>query len=116
MPIRALLQFFVVIALAFAPICGMGAPAMAMPGAMQAAGHHAMATDQAHCARMGGEQQHDSGGEAGLDCAMASPAVLAAAPHVPEAPVTASVPQRAAIAVVAPGLNPAAELRPPRLS
>lgn len=118
MSARSLLQFVLLIALVFAPICSMGGAAQAAPiGTQAAATHHATMADPSHCADMGGKKQDDhSKSGAGFDCRMACAGLLARAPLVTETQVVVSVPQRALSVVPTPGRNPTAEPPPPRLS
>ena len=118
MPARSLLQFVLLIALVFAPICGMVGAANAAPvGAQAAAEHHAAMADPSHCADRGGDKEDDrSKSEAGLDCRMACAGLLAPTPLVVETQAVVSVPQRVPFVVPTPGRNPTAETPPPRLS
>ena len=118
MSARSLLQFVLLIALVFAPICGMGGAAKAAPvGAPAAAEHHATMADPSHCADMGGDKQDDhSTSGAGFDCRMACAGVLAPTPLVTETETVVSVSQRVPSVVPTPGRNPTAEPPPPRLS
>lgn len=117
MPARSLLQFVLLIALVLAPICGMGGAAKAAPVGAQVAEHHATMAEPTHCSDMGGDTQDDhSKSDVGFDCRMACAGVLMQTPSVAETQTVVGVPQRIAIAVPTPGLNPAAEPPPPRLS
>ena len=120
MPIRGLLQLILLIALALAPFCGMGGRAMAapMPARTLSVEHHDMSADAGHCADMGG-QQDDGSSDFGSDaeCRMMSCAgVLTPTTRSTETFFTASAPRGMPVPISAPGLNPAAELPPPRLS
>ena len=117
MPARSLLQFVLLIALAFAPICGMSGTAKAAPAGGKVAGHHAAMADSSHCADMGGGEQDDhSKTGTGFDCRMACAGVLAPTPLISETQIAASVPRRVLPVVPTLGRNPTAELPPPRLS
>jgi hypothetical protein len=117
MAIRSFLQFILLIALVFAPICGMGGAANAAPVGAQAPEHHATVAASGHCADMGGGNQDDpSNDDIGFDCRMACAGVLTPAPVVTETQIIVGVPQRVALVVPTHGLNPAAEPPPPRLS
>jgi hypothetical protein len=116
MSIRSLLSFFVLIALVFVPVCGMGGMGMAMPVGVQSVEHHVPSVDQTLCADMG--DQPADGGETApdVDCRIMCPAVLAPSAFIGEARAVGSAPQNMAVVTASPGLNPAAEPRPPRLS
>ncbi|WP_167951893.1 hypothetical protein [Sphingomonas jejuensis] len=117
MPVRSLLQFVLLIALVFAPICSMGGMANAAPIGAPTAEHHAPKADAGHCADMGGGDQDDqSNGDVGFDCRMACAGVLTPTPLVTETQIILSVPQRVTSVVPTPGRNPTAEPPPPRLS
>lgn len=116
MPARFLLQLFVLIALALAPVCGMGGTGMATPAGTSVAAHHSGGADQGHCA-VGGEQPGDgSDSAADAECRMMCPGVLAPAVCIGETCAGASAPQTVTILLAAPGFNAAAEPPPPRLS
>lgn len=120
MPIRGLLQLILFVALVLAPICGMGGPAMAMPmpeGAQASKGHD-MSQGAGHCAEMDEQQDEDSSNPgSNAECRMIGCAgLLVHTPRVGEGLFLATAPMDMPAIVAAPGLNPAAEPRPPRLS
>jgi hypothetical protein len=115
MPARTLLQFVLLIALIFAPICGMGG-AMAMPIDVQVSGHGAMISDHGHRAETAAQPGDGSGRGADIECRMVCSAVLPPAAGLGETRVVDNVPKNPAVIRDVPGLNQAAEPRPPRLS
>jgi hypothetical protein len=116
MLVRSLLQFFLLIGLALAPICGMGGAATAMPTAEQATEHRVVAADRGHCAKTDAQQEDETQSDADFDCRVGCAGVLAATPTLAETSVVASINRSIAVAASAAGLTPAAEPRPPRLS
>lgn len=117
MPVRRLLQFFLLIALVVAPICTMGGgTAMAMPGGLNIGEHHAMTADAGHCADMSGSQDDEDDRQGDIDCLMVCTGMIAPTAAVAQSQAVASVPRNLAVASAAPGLNPGAEPPPPRLS
>jgi hypothetical protein len=116
MSVRSLLPFVLLIALVFAPICGMGGAAEAAAMGERGAAHHRMMADASHCADMGGGRSDESSNGVDIDCRMACAGVLSPTPLIAEAPVVVSVPRHALFVVLAPGRNPTADPPPPRLS
>ena len=117
MPARPLLQIVLLIALLLAPICMLpSGAAMAMPGVGTSGEMHAMTAEAGHCANMGEEGQDEQDRSADLECRTTCSGVLAQAPVLRGSLAVASVPQNMVLAVAEPGLNPAAEPPPPRLS
>lgn len=103
------------VALMLAPICTMSGTAAAMPGPSAVSEHHAAMPDAGHCAEMvAPEQQEQDCGDA--DCRMACAGVLAEVHVVAERASVVSAPDKAFVAARSPGLNPAAEPRPPRFA
>lgn len=120
MLIRGLLQLVLLIALVLAPVCGMGdrAMAMPMPDSAQATQHHALSADAGHCADMGGQQDDGSQDRgSGAECRMMGCAgLLTPTTRLAGTFFIATAPKGLLVSVSAPGLNPAAEPPPPRLS
>ena len=120
MATRGLLQLMLLIALVLAPICGMGGGAMAMPlpDSAQTTQHHSMSAAVGHCADMGGQQDDDSSDRGSdTECRMMGCAgMLTPTTRLAETSFAASAPNSMPVSVAAPGLNPAAEPPPPRLS
>jgi hypothetical protein len=105
------------IALLFAPICMMdGGPAMAMPGFAKAGEHQKLAADSGHCAGMGEEREDGQDGSMELDCRTTCSGVLAQVPVLHGSPAALRERPEAAFIPAEPGMNPAAEPRPPQLS
>jgi hypothetical protein len=114
---RPFLQLVLLIALLLAPVCMLGGgAAMATPAVGMSSQTHAMTADAGHCAELG-ERRHDKQDRsADLDCRTTCSGVLTQGPVLRVSLVIASMPQNMALAAAEPGLNPAAEPPPPRLS
>jgi hypothetical protein len=116
MPAR-LIQLVLLIALLFAPMCMMGSgAAWAIPEVAGSGEQHARAATPGHCAEIGEQPEGEQDESADLDCRTTCSGVLAQMPVLRGTFPIVSMPQNVAIAAAQPGLNPAAELPPPRLS
>lgn len=114
---RLLLQLVLLIALLVAPISMLGGgTAVAMPGVGMSGQQHAMTAELGHCADLVEQGEDDQDRSADLDCRTTCSGVLAQTPVLRGSFAVASVPQNVAIAAAEPGLNPAADPPPPRLS
>jgi hypothetical protein len=114
MPAR-LLQIMLLIALLFAPICmSGGGAAIAAPDSGNAG--EQQAPHAGHCAEMGEEGEDEQDGDVDLDCRTTCSGVLAQVPVLHGSPADVRERLKAAPVSAAPGMNPAAEPRPPQLS
>lgn len=112
-----LLQFVLVITLLFAPICVMDSgAATAMHHRASSGEQQVMTADAGHCADVGDEREDEQERSADLDCRTTCSGVLAQMPILRGSLAVSSVPQNMALAAAEPGMNPAADPPPPRLS
>lgn len=117
MPVRRILQFFLLIAVVVAPVCMMGrGAATAMPSGMNTGEHHAVTADAGHCADVRGSQDDDRDRRGDVDCMMVCAGIISPAATVGQSQAVESVPRNLAAASTAHGLNLGAEPPPPRLS
>ena len=75
-----------------------------------------MVATSGHCAGMAGQREGEQDRSGDLDCRTTCSGVLAQTPDLCGTLLVASAPQNMALAAAEPGMNPAAEPRPPRIS